>query len=148
MNWDLILLMTSLALFSYWINFVMGNPLADKVDTKAMLFSIPFFFSVRRLRKNHMLTDIVADQFHELGITSDDRTRQKLKHDHRVDLYMSGREYFTWEKVLLCSVCFHWWISLLAVIGMIAFNIFGARADLLLVVFLYLFNHLLIRKFF
>lgn len=148
MNIELIFLFTSLALFAYWLNFVMGGPLADaqKVDPDAMLFFIPFKLAAIRLKNKGLLTDIVAEQMDEIKLSRDPFVWTKLVSDHRLAIYLKGRELFTWEKALLCPVCFHWWITLIVGFMLFIFDGFNIRTDFLFAAFLYLVNHLLIRK--
>jgi hypothetical protein len=149
MNIELIMLMTGLALFAYWFNFIMGGPLSDdpnKVDAGAILFFIPFHLAARRLHMNGILAGIVNDQLEEVKLTSDPVTRANLKKDHRLDINLKGRDLFTWEKSLLCPICLHWWLTLAVGFTLLIFDGLNVRADFFLAVFLYLVNHLLIRK--
>ncbi len=149
MNIELIYLFTSLALYAYWLNFIMGGPLADdtkKVDAGAILFFVPFKLAARRLNKNGLLCGTVSEQLDELHLTKDVFLQKELKKDHRLAIYLKGRELFTWEKSLLCPICFHWWLTLIVGLMLFIFDGFNIRADILFAAFLYLVNHLLIRK--
>lgn len=149
MNWEIILLLTGLSLFSYWLNYIMGGPLSDdvnKIDVKAILFNFPYFLAIRRLKKLGIYGMIYGDLIQELAMTKDVKTKYRLKMDKRRDIYLAGREFFTWERSFLCPICLHWWLTLLVGAVLFSINAFHARADFFLAAFVYLANHLLIRK--
>lgn len=149
MNWDLIVTLTGIMLFSYWFNYIMGGPLSDdakKVDTKAILFSVPYWLAVRRLKNNGLYLSLSGDLINELSMIKDAKTKNQLRQDKRLDMYLIGREFFTWERSLLCPICLHWWLTLVIGVIFLIFNIMQARADLFLAAFIYLANHFLIRK--
>lgn len=148
MNWDLILTLTGLMLFSYWLNYIMGGPLADpgKVNIREILFWLPERMARRRLKKLGVLHKIESRNANEIMMTQDPETKRKLKEDQREDVYLAGREFFTWEKSLLCPICFHWWLTLIVGLVLLAFDAMNARADLFLAAFVYLVNHFIIRK--
>jgi len=148
MNWDLTITLTGLMLFSYWLNYIMGGPLADpgKVNVREILFWLPEMLARRRLKMLGTLHKIESRHANEIMMTQDPETKRKLKEDQREDVYMAGREFFTWEKSLLCPICFHWWLTLIVGLFLLAFDAMNARADLFLAAFLYLVNHFIIRK--
>lgn len=149
MNWDLILLLTGLMLFAYWLNYLMGGPLSDEVkhvDPKAILFAFPLYLATRRLKINNLWQDIWASQLKERALATDPKTRIGLRKDQRLEMYLAGRDFFTWERAILCPICFHWWLSLIVAAVLLSGNWLGARSDFFLAAFTYLVNHLLIRK--
>jgi len=149
LNWPLIILLTGIMLFAYWLNYIMGGPLSDDpkhVDMKAILFAFPNWLATRRLKRAKVLQELRADAMSELAMTSDPRTRQGLLNDKRLDIYLEGRKMFTWERSLLCPICLHWWLTIVVGAVLIFFDAFNARADFFLAGFIYLVNHLLIRK--
>jgi hypothetical protein len=149
MNWELIIWLTGLMLFAYWLNYVMGSPLADgahRPDPGAILARFPRWLAIRRLIQNEAI-DPINDQIHEeLAVTTDSKTRAGLIKDWKRNLIEQGREFFTWEKSLLCPICLHWWLTLIFGAACLSFNLLHAREDLLLAGFTYLLNHLFIRK--
>lgn len=149
MNWELAILFTGVMLFSYWINYAMGGPLSDderKVDVGAILFFIPKWLAIRRLKKIGIFHEALSEILQELAMTKNPRTRKALAKDKKRDLYLSGREFFTWERSFLCAICFHFWLTLLVGLGLIWFDALHARADFFIGVFYYLGNHFFIRK--
>ena len=149
MNWELIVLLTGLMLFAHWFNYIMGTPMADRPDgvhPREILFGIPYTLAVWRLKRKKLYYDVRRDQTRELKMAVDARTRNGVKIDHRLDLYLLGREFFTWEKSLLCPICFHWWLTVFVGVFFYWCDVFNARADFLLAAFTYLVNHFLIRK--
>jgi hypothetical protein len=65
--------------------------------------------------------------------------------EHRRNVIRLGRELFTWEKVFLCPVCLHWWLSLQVTWTWVV--VCGWQWAALPVAGLtYLFLHFLIRK--
>lgn len=149
MNWELILWLTGIMLFSYWFNYVMGSPLADppnKPDVKAILFDVPNYLAVRRLHNVGALPKFMDQLLDELAVTSDPRSRNGLKTDNKLNTYLAGREFFTWERIILCPICFHFWLSLTFAVILLSFDLMNARQDYLLGCFTYLINHLIIRK--
>jgi hypothetical protein len=149
MNWPLLILLTSLALFAYWVVYAMGGPLSEKpddVDPKAILFGFPLWLATRRLKRAGMYAGILAAAIQELEMTSDPRTIRNLKTDKRRDIFIAGRDFFTWERSLLCPICLHWWATVLVGAVLLAIDGMNARADFWLACFYYLATHLLIRK--
>lgn len=148
MNWELVICLTGLMLFSYWLNYIMGGPLADpgKVNVREILFFVPYQLARRRLNMLGLLDGIEKKQAQEITLAKDPKTRRELKTDHREDLYLAGREFFTWEKSLLCAICFHWWLTVIVGAFLLKFDLLDARADFFLAAFAYLVNHFFIRK--
>lgn len=148
MNWEIIFLLTGLMLFAYWLNYIFGSPMADddKIDTRAIMFKFPRMLAARRLKKLGIYDEIKSNHWESMNITKDVTLRHKLKYDFRRETYIAGKEFFTWERSILCPICFHWWISLLAGVLLLVFDSMHAREDFLFAGFVYLVNHLLIRK--
>lgn len=148
MNWEIIILLTGLMLFSYWLNYLMGGPLADpgKVNVREILFWVPEWLARRRLKMLGQLHKMEQRHATEIMVTTDPITKHGLKRDQREDVYMAGREFFTWEKSLLCPICFHWWLTVIVGAFLLIFDGLNARADFLLAAFTYLVNHFLVRK--
>jgi len=149
MNWDLILTLTGIMLFAYWLAYVMGGPLstkADDIDGRAFLVAWPYELAIRRLVKAGLWKAITTEHINELNVTSDPKTRVQMKEDHVINTIMAGREFFTWERSLLCPICLHWWLTVVVGAVCISFDLLNARADFGLAAFVYLVNHFLIRK--
>jgi hypothetical protein len=149
MNWDLIITLTGLMLFAYWLTYIMGSPLASKpedIDGKAILVAFPFELAIRRLVKAGLWNKISQELIQDMQVTSDPATRAEMKTDHVVSTIVKGRSFFTWERSLLCPICLHWWLTVVVGLVFILFDIMHARADFLLAAFVYLVNHLIIRK--
>ena len=149
MNWEIILTLTGIMLFAYWINYAMGSPLATKredVDPKAILFFIPSALGDRRLEEYGLYEERQKKLREELELTKDKRTAELTVIDARLEDFLISRELFTWERSLLCPVCLHWWLSVLMGVVYLWFDIFGARADFLQATLTYLVLHLIIRK--
>lgn len=148
MNYEIISILTSGMLFSYWLNYIMGYPLAkdNDVDPKAILFSIPLWLATRKIKYSDSYKRLRGRFFDEINITSDTITKVGIRFDHKRDKVLLGRQLFTWERAIFCPVCFHFWLSLFIGIILISFDLVNARADFFLAVFTYLVNHLIIRK--
>ena len=149
MNWQLILLLTGIMLFAYWLNYIMGSPLSTKredVDPKAILFSFPLFLAERRLKQAEILQKFHDQFIEELRMTKDISVIWGLKNDNRLDTFIAGREFFTWERSLLCPICLHWWLSVIVGIVLLSFDLLNAMADFLQAALTYLVLHLIIRK--
>lgn len=140
---------TSVMLFSYWLVYCMGSPLADQprdIDTGGIFFFVPLYLATRRLKQ----VDLLAAQRREYTsamLNSDDpKTRQELTKMYRETIMILGRMFFTWERSLLCPICLHWWLTVLVMLlalifGWSAFYIYPIQT-----IFVYLLNHLIIRK--
>ena len=149
MNWEIILTLTGIMLFAYWINYAMGSPLATKredVDPKAILFWLPSFLGDRRLNEYGLYEERQKKLREELELTKDKRTAELTVIDARLEDFLIGRKLFTWERSLLCPICLHWWLSVLMGVVYLWFDIFDARADFLQAALTYLVLHLIIRK--
>lgn len=140
---------SSIMLFAYWLVYCMGSPLADQprdIDKGAILFFIPMWFAIRRLKENDLYAGMRNELYNGLIQNKDPKNRQEWRKQHREDLIVIGREFFTWERSLLCPICLHWWLTVLLmplalVFGWSAFFIFPLQT-----IFVYLLNHFFIRK--
>ena len=149
MNWEIILTLSGIMLFAYWLNYAMGSPLAakpDDVDPKAILFDIPFILSIRRLKEYGVYLQFQNKLGEELAVTKDKVNREKAIVDSKLDKLLAARELFTWERSLLCPICLHWWLSVLVGAFLLWFDLLNARADFLQAALTYLILHLIIRK--
>lgn len=149
MNYEIIFILTGIMLFAYWFNYLMGGPLSDdanNIDTKAILFAIPNGMAIARLKSLKVYRDMTRQLTDELAMTKDEVTKQRLRQDKKRDIYVAGREFFTWERSILCPICFHWWLSVIAGVLLIYFGVAQTGADYFTGFLAYLVNHLLIRK--
>lgn len=148
-GFELIFILTGVMLFAYWLNYVMGGPLSDdprKIDEKAILFKFPFWLATRRLILKNLYWSLREGARGELKLTNDVRVRNQLRLEKRKDMYLTGRDFFTWERSLLCPICLHWWLTLVVAFPLLWMDMFHARDDFFLAAFIYLANHLIIRK--
>ena len=148
-NVELILILTGVMLFSYWLNYVMGGPLSDdprKVDVKAILFKFPYWLAKNKLIMKNLYWNTRESARQELKLTNDVRTRNQIRLEKRRDMYLMGRDFFTWERTFLCPICLHFWLTVVLAFPFLWMDLFNAREDFFLAVFVYLTNHLIIRK--
>lgn len=148
-NWELFLWLTGIMLFAYWFIYAVGGPLSDdpkKVDERAILFNIPNGLATRRLAAKGLMKGIRKSLTQELIMTTDPVVRIGLIRDKRKDAFLIGREFFTWERSLLCPVCLHWWLTIIFAALVLALDLLHARANFLPGVLVYFVNHLIIRK--
>lgn len=149
-NWDIVIFLTGIMLFCYWLNFAMGNPLSSNqtaIDTSAILFFVPKFFAIRRLKSENLLRNLKDHFDQEIAIACNDPVLEThLSHDYDRNIFLTGRQFFTWEKMFLCPVCFHWWVTLAVSTAFVFSDWHGAVDYRLGIIFTYLVNHLLIRK--
>lgn len=149
LNWTLWGVYTVIMLFSYWLVYCMGSPLADKpadVDPGAILGFIPRWLANRRLKQEWLLGDFRHALTEDLLATEDVRVRLKLRKDARLDALIVGREFFTWERSLLCPICLHWWLTVLVVLISLLAGWPHLYQPILQAALAYLLNHLVIRK--
>lgn len=142
MSLELFLLFVGVMLFAYWSNYCMGTPLARNpadIDVNAIFFFIPYMMAVRKLKKFHLWKDIDEQWTAEARLTNGARQLLQARREHMREVYISGREFFTWEKAILCPVCFHFWLSLLVWALFI-------QDHVLISSLYYLANHFFIRK--
>lgn len=148
-NWPLWAVFTVIMLFSYWLNYCMGSPLADKadsVDTGAILFFFPYWLAKRRLVETGNLQSIKTSQAERMQLISEPVTKKRQQKSDKLHNYVQGREFFTWERSLLCPICLHWWLTLLvALISLPAGWQFIYQYPFQ-AAFAYLVNHFIIRK--
>lgn len=144
MSYDLIFLMVTLSLFPYWFSFSMGNPLAkeESIDVHAILFFIPLSFAIKRLEDNNLLSCIVDHQDEEMKLEKNIWRQMEAREAQKKALYVAGRDFFTWEKMFLCPVCLHFWLTVVA----FPFALIFLSSEFLPFVFLYFVTHLFIRK--
>jgi hypothetical protein len=120
----------------------MGSPLADDVkhvDVDSIFFFFPYMLAVRKLKKYHLWNDIDEEWRREINVTHGSKSKLQARRDHMREVFATGREFFTWERGLLCPVCFHFWLTLFV------WALFIQDAILISALF-YLANHFLIRK--
>lgn len=118
----------------------------DDVDVKAILFFFPKWLADRRLKSENLDAQFRKELAEQLLITSDPKTRNGLRQDFRLETYLTGRMFFTWERSLLCPICLHWWLTLVLTILLFIFGWLTVRETLWQVGFTYLLNHFFIRK--
>ena len=148
MNWELIIWLTGLMLFAYWLIYVFGSPLAEDlrhVDPTAFLAKVPRELAWRRLRKAKLAEDFWAELQETLAISKGRLARAAMR-DWQRNVVDAGRSFFTWERALLCPICLHFWLTVLFGAVFLTFDLLHARQDWLLAGFTYLLNHFFIRK--
>lgn len=141
--------MTGLMLLAYWLVYVMGEPNQRdiaKVDVGGFLFGLPLWLADRRLLQNHLADDIDQEYVDAGSVTKDPIRQRELKEEWRANRFDRGRKFFTWERSLTCPICLHWWLTVIFGVICVSFNLLNARAEVLLAGFIYLANHLFIRK--
>lgn len=139
---NLLFLFVGVMLFAYWINYCMGVPLSKNpadIDVDAIFFFFPYTLAVRKLKKFHQWEAIQTQWMEEIRLTQGARHLLQARREHMREVYISGREFFTWERAILCPVCFHFWLSL-------AIWAIFVQDMILFSSLFYLANHLLIRK--
>lgn len=144
----LVLSLTSIMLFSYWFNYCMGTPLAkdrETIDPTAIFFFFPLWLADRRLKKLNLWREYKESLLEAWEVASDKVMREQLFRDNLRDRVVAAKYFFSWERSILCPVCFHWWLTVLFVVVYGSFQLFTGF-DLLVVAFTYLVNHLFIRK--
>lgn len=153
MNWELIIWLTGIMLFTYWLNYIMGRPNAEdiqKVDMSGILFWVPLWLAKCRLNSCYQLkkkVDEIREQFfEEIKVTGDFLVQHQLIRDQNREIFRVGREMFTWERSITCPICLHWWLTVIFGSVCLTFNLLHAREDYLLAGFTYLLNHFFIRK--
>lgn len=135
-------------LLAYWFNYCMGTPLHEnpsKVDVGAILFFLPRWLADRRLKRVNKWREYKEKLLEQWEVTSDPIMRHKLYKDNLQDRYDAGRNLFTWERSILCPICFHWWLTVIFV-GVMLLLVGFTGFELLLVAFIYLVNHFILRK--
>lgn len=143
--------LTGIMLFSYWLNYCMGTPLAkdvQDVDINAILFGIPKDMANNRIHKNglhKMLWDKYVEEAQATPGTDAYENRLGAEEYHR-NRYQYGRVFFLWEKSVLCPICLHFWMTAIFVVACLLLNTLHVRDQFWFASFIYLFNHLLIRK--
>lgn len=148
-NYYLPLILSGIMLFAYWLNYIMGSPLATDpkdVDQKAILFSVPESLSNAVLKDYGLYEERQKKLRQELQLAPDRATKDKMISDARLGDLLEARELFTWQRSLLCPICLHWWLTVIVGIFFLWFDLFNARADFFLAAFYYLVLHLIIRK--
>lgn len=148
MNYEIIFILTSIMLFCYWFNYILGGPLSDNpkdVNERAILFRFPLWLAKRKITPKY-IQEMKSHFYEELNVTSDFITKVGLNRDMRKNIFLKGRELFSWEKSILCPICFHYWLSVIAGFFLIWYGVAETRADYFTGFLTYLVNHLLIRK--
>jgi hypothetical protein len=146
---NLICCLTGIMLFAYWLNYVMGTPLADDpkhVDPDAFLAYIPLGLARARLRQVGKLADMEYGYAADMEHIKDAVRQRQLDKDARRDMIVTGRQLFGWERALLCPVCLHWWLTVIFMAICLTFDYYQAHAHLGAAAFTYLVNHFFIRK--
>lgn len=148
MDLVIIFILTGAMLFSYWLAYIMGGPMSDDpkhVNPRAILFSFPEWLAKRRLT-TFDLFDLYKQFGEEINLLHDYVEKVKANYEYKKDVFLKGRELFTWEKTLLCPICFHFWLSVLLGAILIISGRVDTWDDFGFGFLLYLVNHLIIRK--
>lgn len=135
-NLDTGLLLLLLALFCYWLDLVWGHPLSDNFNPHAILFFIPYHFAKYRLKQLDELHKFTKQRAEQLVVAEDKKSRADIEWQHKVMVYQTGMQYFTYERAILCPICFHWWLSVPIIFYDVNITVF----------FYYLVTHFIIRK--
>jgi hypothetical protein len=149
MNYELIIWLTGLMLFVYWLIYVMGSPLADgkhRPDPTAILARLPRALAWRRLKKVGLSQELWDELQEDLKVTSGKKRTREAWHDWKLQVLETGRLFFTWERSLLCPICLHFWITVVFAAVVLSLDLLHARQDWLLAGFTYFVNHFFIRK--
>lgn len=128
--------MLLIMLFVYWVDFVWGHPLADEYNETAILFGIPYYFAKRRLDSMNALQPLVKHRAEQMVATNDKRIRADIEREYKINVFSTGRQYWTYEKMIFCPICFHWWICLPILLTNVSAELF----------LYYLITHFIIRK--
>lgn len=136
-HFDILIAFSIIALSAYWWTYIIGDPL-DEYKHEAILSIVPFALAVLRLKKMKMLRPIIDDRCEELRAATTIRERLDIRNSYRRMIVQTAVPYMTWERLLLCRVCLHWWACLI-----VSFCLAG---PLLYIALYYLITHLIIRK--
>jgi hypothetical protein len=146
---ELIAILTAIMLFAYWLVYCMGSPLADDirdVDIRGILFFFPWWLGRKRMVQWHLHDEALKEWRDEDQITSGSRSKLQAYREWRRRYFSTAREFFTWERSLLCPICLHWWLTVIVVAALFAFRYWHGLDTLLLCGLVYLVNHFFIRK--
>lgn len=135
-NLDTGLLLLLLALFCYWLDFVWGHPLSSDFNAHAILFFIPYRLAEWRLKQLDKLHEFKRFRAEQLLNTKDKKARTDIEWTYKANVYETGMQYFTYERAILCPICFHWWLSLPILLSDVSLEAW----------FYYFVTHFIIRK--
>lgn len=146
---ELIAILFAVMLFSYWFVYAMGSPLADKisdVDVGAILFFIPWWMATRRMKQWHLHEDVLTEWRQEAQVTNGSVSTVRGYKEWRRRYFETARDFFSWERSILCPICLHWWLTVIVVAILFAVGYWRGLDTLGLCGVVYLTNHFIIRK--
>lgn len=131
--------------FGYLLDYCLGKPGSDEVNTKAIFFKYSLFLAVRRLKINNRKNEIER-MFSGMLNTEDKGEFLQAKKQYLTTLFNSGREHFTWEQAFgMCIFCSNVWICLLTCLVVTIFIPLQINPFIVFIT-IPAFSHLILRK--
>lgn len=133
------------ATFNYFLDYCLGHPMSDKVETKAIFFRYSLFLAKRRVsvQKEKQLVSALAPLLN----SDDPDTRAQGKKQLNLSFIVAGRDLFTWEQAFgMCPYCTNFWIALATAFIGFFFLPLTIIDPILLFIMQPIFSHTILRK--
>lgn len=141
------------ACVSKLLDFALGLPGAhydpfitdSEINTHSIFFLWSFYLALSRLQENKILTKVQNGLREELE-SEDPIIRNLAKHQFRLKVFVTGRDFFTWEYAVgMCIFCTNFWISVGIIILLFLFPIMPLTYQSFLISIPF-FSHVILRK--
>jgi hypothetical protein len=134
------------ASFSFLLDYCLGFPNGDALNTRAIFFKYTLGLALRRVKKIGKFEE-VKDSFSLMTGSDDPQSRQQGKEQLALTIVLMGREFFTWERMVgMCPVCTNFYISTIAAGPFFFFIPLTYFSPGLYFIFIPVFSHLILRK--
>ena len=132
------------ATFSYLLDFCLGHPMANEVNTRAIFFPYSYFLAKKRIGKKQQREFEIA--FKDMLNSDNPGTRKDGVKQMKVSIMLLAQKEFGFEQALgMCIFCTNVWISLIAATFFFFFVPLHS-ASILYFLLIPIFSHSLLRK--
>lgn len=129
------LLATVPAAFSYFLDYCLGFPGKEQINTKAIFFGWSYMLARRRLKKKKTYNQIL----HDLKGFEQDLVKTTV--------FMDARKHFTWEQIFgMCIFCTNFYVSSIAATVFFFTIPVDHFQGWILFLIIPLYSHLILRK--
>jgi len=100
------------AAFNFFLDYCLGHPMSDRVNTKAIFFRYSLSLALKALPEKQYREIVSA--LAPLLNSSDKQTRKEGKKQLDLSIMTAGREYFFYEQAFgMCPFCTNFWVALI-----------------------------------
>lgn len=131
------------ACFSFFLDYCLGHPGQEQINSKAILFGWSYYLAKRRVDRNQMNGLVMA--FKDLLNSDDPTQRAQGQSQLKLTVFVQGRNCFTYEQAFgMCLYCTNFWISQITALTL--FMYVPGQTPGLYFLLIPIFSHSILRK--